>query len=106
MRMLLAACTDQQSSARLGCPLLGGSGCRIWGSSGQMTRRGSLRREGPLGAALPADQAPLLASSSTGSSAFPPPGPDGPVLVTRLSPLVCTDLSLDGFTQAQVFRSC
>ena len=72
----------------------------------QMTWRGALRREGALGAALPADQAPLLAASSTGSSAFPPPGPDGPVLVTLLSPLVCTDLSLDGFTQAQVFRSC
>ena len=55
----------------------------------QMTWRGALRREGVLGAALPADQAPLLAASSTGSSAFPPPGPDGPVLVTLLSPLVC-----------------
>ena len=85
-----------------GCPLLGGRGRGGRGSSGSDDSERSLRREGVLGAALPADHAPLLASSSTGSSAFPPPALDGPVLMAHLFPLVGRTCLPSGFTQAQV----
>ena len=74
-----------------GCPPLGGSGSRLPGSSGQMTQKGDLRREG---------HGP---SQPTRLPSWPPPPPAPQLsrpwgwtalLVARLSPLVCMDLSL------------